>query len=234
MLMTFRRPLLFLICAAAAFHVARGEKVASEKEARAAVVFAPRPEYPFEARRDNITGSGIVVIRINPATGLVTKAEVARSTGSRILDNAALLAFRQWRFKPGTLSAARLPITFTLAAAAPNQPRPILPETLVRSLYAGTSITGQRLNASELEPLMLYKPMPMGIPAASLNWRLKVGVFLLTVRPEGTVGKVETLQSTGHSGLDGEIIGNLKRWRFRPNSVKEVRVPAEYMPRPLH
>ena len=40
---------------------------------------------------------------------------MAVSTGAQILDDAAVSAFRGWRFKPGTVSKVRLPITFTLA-----------------------------------------------------------------------------------------------------------------------
>jgi hypothetical protein len=37
-----------------------------------------------------------------------------KSTGSRILDQAALNAFRQWRFKPGTTHQFRTPIIYEM------------------------------------------------------------------------------------------------------------------------
>jgi TonB family protein len=224
------RSLFFVSCLAVCTNFACAEKVASGNEARAVATSAPAPEYPFEARRANITGSGVVVLRVDPATGLVTNAQMAQSTGSPILDDAALSAFRRWRFKPGTIRGARLPITFTMSGASygPDGSRPILPESLVRSLFAGTSVTGRRLAEPELKSLISYAPMPLGMATASRNWRIKVGVFLLSVRPDGTVSKVEKLQSTGHLALDGEVISWLKKWRFRPNSVTEARVPAYY------
>jgi len=36
---------------------------------------------------------------------------------SPLLDNAAAAGFRRWRFKPGTISRVKSPITFTLAGA---------------------------------------------------------------------------------------------------------------------
>ncbi len=86
--------------------------------ARALAVAAPRPEYPYEARRQRITGDGIVIMKIDPVTGNVTGVMLSKSTGSPFLDNAALAGFRRWRFKPGTVSSVACPVTFTLAGAA--------------------------------------------------------------------------------------------------------------------
>lgn len=96
------------------------------------------------------------------------------------------------------------------------------------SLYAGTSPSGKRLGLADLKPLVLRAPMPGMIGTHSRNFRLKIGVFLMSVQPAGTVAKVEMLQSTGHAGLDGQMIDCLKHWQFRPNSVTEVRIPAVY------
>ena len=79
---------------------------------------APRPEYPYEARRQRITGEGIVAMTVDPTTGSVTSVSMSKSTGSPFLDNAALASFRKWRFKPGTVSSVQCPITFTLTGAS--------------------------------------------------------------------------------------------------------------------
>jgi len=36
-----------------------------------------------------------------------------QTTGNAILDKSTTDAFRQWRFKPGTVSRVRVPITYT-------------------------------------------------------------------------------------------------------------------------
>lgn len=77
----------------------------------------PRPEYPYEARRQRIIGSGFVVMTIDSVTGYVTAAVMEQSTGSSVLDNAATTGFRRWRFRPGTVSRVRSPITFTMTGA---------------------------------------------------------------------------------------------------------------------
>ena len=89
----------------------------SMSSAKAVALSAPRPEYPYEARRSHLTGSGVCVMTVDPSSGSVTSAEMATSTGNAILDNAATSAFRRWRFKPGTVSKVRTPITFTMTGA---------------------------------------------------------------------------------------------------------------------
>jgi len=89
----------------------------SMSSAKAVAVSAPRPEYPYEARRSKIVGSGVCLMTVDTGSGAVTSAEMAKSTGSPILDNAATAAFRRWRFKPGTVSRVRTPITFTMSGA---------------------------------------------------------------------------------------------------------------------
>ena len=86
--------------------------------AKALAVNAPRPQYPYEARSRKITGSGVCVVDVDPGSGSVTSAEMTQSIGSPILDGAALSAFRQWRFRPGTVSKVRIPITFTMTGAS--------------------------------------------------------------------------------------------------------------------
>jgi len=86
--------------------------------AKALAVNAPRPQYPYEARSRRITGSGVCVVTVDAASGNVTGASMTQSIGNSILDDAALSAFRQWRFRPGTVSQVRIPITFTMTGAS--------------------------------------------------------------------------------------------------------------------
>jgi protein TonB len=90
----------------------------SMSRAKALAINSPRPGYPYEARSKRITGSGVCVATVDAASGNVTGASMTQSTGSPILDNSALSAFRQWRFRPGTVSQVRIPITFTMTGAS--------------------------------------------------------------------------------------------------------------------
>ncbi|MEY2526476.1 MAG: periplasmic protein TonB [Verrucomicrobiota bacterium] len=85
--------------------------------AKANATYAPKPEYPYEARSRHLTGSGVAVVSVDPS-GNVTSAEMAQSIGNPILDNSATSAFRRWKFKPGSVSRAKIPITFTMTGAS--------------------------------------------------------------------------------------------------------------------
>jgi TonB family protein len=81
---------------------------------RALATKTPVPEYPYQAKqaRVRVTGSGICNLVIDSTNGRVTSATMAQSTGSRLLDKVTTDTFRKWRFKPGTLSQVRVPITY--------------------------------------------------------------------------------------------------------------------------
>jgi len=89
----------------------------SLSQARIIALNTPRPEYPYEARRQKVTGSGVAAITVDPVSGNVASVVMEGSTGSLTLDNAAVGAFRRWRFKPGTVTKVRSPITFTMTGA---------------------------------------------------------------------------------------------------------------------
>jgi protein TonB len=67
------------------------------------LIEAPIPEYPDRAREKHMHANGAYYLRVNITTGRVTQVMVAHSTGSAWLEDAALKALRQWRFKPGVL-----------------------------------------------------------------------------------------------------------------------------------
>jgi TonB family protein len=87
---------------------------------RAVFVVTPRPDYPYEARRNNIGGKGLLRIYVDE-TGKVTDVKVLQSTGNRQLDTAGLIAFRHWRAKPGTRREVDMPLTF-VAGRGPGSP----------------------------------------------------------------------------------------------------------------
>ena len=75
-------------------------------------VSAPLPEYPYEAKHANVTGNGVCVMTVDAASGKVTDAMMAQSTGNRVLDKVTTETFRRWQFKPGTVLQIRVPITY--------------------------------------------------------------------------------------------------------------------------
>ena len=88
----------------------------SAAEARRITVSTPQPDYPYDARRNRIEGRGVFKLVLTKA-GEVGSIQVLKSTGSKILDDAAEKALRQWRFKPGIVQRVNVPINFVLRSS---------------------------------------------------------------------------------------------------------------------
>ena len=79
----------------------------------------PAPDYPVDAQRNNETGTVVVRIEVG-ADGTPTDVTLARRSGSRSLDRAAIKAARRWRFRPAqrdgqaVAGAVEVPMAFSL------------------------------------------------------------------------------------------------------------------------
>jgi TonB family protein len=89
-------------------------------------VYTPKPVYRPEWAKQGLTGKGVVLVTIDQQTGRVTGARMLESTGNKQLDGAALEAYSQWRFQPGTGSQVKIPIEFATRPqpATAKQKRP--------------------------------------------------------------------------------------------------------------
>jgi TonB family protein len=95
--------------------VARQPDVVLNEAGRRLMLAAPQPEYPPKALAKHIQGTGIYDVWISAETGVVTRMDVLRSTGSKLLDDAAVKSLRGWRARPNTLSRIRVPIRFCVS-----------------------------------------------------------------------------------------------------------------------
>jgi TonB family protein len=183
----------------------------SEEEALRLAIFTPAPRYPYEARASHITGKGVVRLEVNTRTGYVTSARMLQSTGHQILDDEALKAFQMWRFKPGTVSAVRIPVTFDMPS--------------LRGLHEYVRVFGHSLwlhNAT-------YWFMPEYPRAARAKGLTGKGVALAKVDPQsGYVISASMLKSTGHESLDSAALLAFRQWRFKPRTVTTVEIPIQF------
>src|SRR4026207_1907249 len=85
-------------------------------------IYSPQPIYRAEWVNQSLASKGIVLVKIDPKTGVVTGTGMLQSTGSKLLDRAALKAYSKWRFKPGSVPQVKMPIEF------PVRPRPQAPK----------------------------------------------------------------------------------------------------------
>jgi TonB family protein len=85
-------------------------------------VKAVAPDYPYSDRAQHHTGTGRFRLQLDLKTGAVTRIIITNSTGFRTLDNCALVALRQWRWKPGRWKEIEMPVTFRLERGPPQLP----------------------------------------------------------------------------------------------------------------
>ncbi|CAN5745886.1 hypothetical protein BH20VER1_BH20VER1_23690 [soil metagenome] len=84
-------------------------------------ISAPRPEYPLEAFRTRRTGTAILVIDVDPATGKVGRVQLRRSTGSRQLDRLAVGTATKWLFQPRTVIRLGVSVRFSPSGVVVGQ-----------------------------------------------------------------------------------------------------------------
>src|SRR5262249_38860663 len=101
-----------------AAQAAGASEITSYASAKQFATFTPLPKYPARERTDSVTGVGVCLVSVDPASGRVTTAAMEQSTGDSTLDKSAVNAFRKWRFKPGTVSKVRIPIEFNMSSAS--------------------------------------------------------------------------------------------------------------------
>ena len=84
----------------------------------------PRPDYPEQARREGREGRVLLRVLIDEQ-GRSKSAEISESSGSELLDMAAIEGIKRWRFRPARYgnepvqSWVRIPIEFRLSEANP-------------------------------------------------------------------------------------------------------------------
>ena len=112
---------------------------------------------------------------------------------------------------------------------------------MIRLLFLAYIITfsfvsfagGQSATPSVALPQAVYTPQPVYRPEWAKQGLSGKGVVLVTIDPKtGTVAGVRMLQSTGNSLLDGAALDAYSKWRFKPGSVPQVKMPIEFANRP--
>ena len=194
----------------AASRVATAQVIVSD-EPKALAVYAPRPAYPYEARDKHQTGRGIVFVNVDSSTGVVTSAQMLKSTGHKILDDSALEAFRQWRFKTGGVRKVRIPINFVMRGS-PGYREYV--QAVGHSLW---------LHNATFWSLPEY---PREARARGITGK---GVVIVKVDPRtGYVTSASILKSTGQEILDNAALRAFRRWRSKPRSITTLEIPIQF------
>lgn len=76
----------------------------------------PKPQTPDEARSQHLSGQGIFLLHFDKPTGNLVDVTVTQSTGSPVLDQAALATLRLWHATPGCPREVPMTVTFSVTA----------------------------------------------------------------------------------------------------------------------
>jgi protein TonB len=199
--------LIFLLVGAVLTSIASAQVNISEKP-KALALYAPRPQYPYEARSKHMTGRGIAGLSVDPSTGYVKSDQMLKSTGHQILDDSALEALRQWRFRPGTADKVKIPINFTIQA-----------------FRDWARVKGHSLWLHNA----LYWSLPEYPGEARDKGLTGKGVAVVKVDPAtGYVTSVSMVKSTGYELLDNAALRAFRQWRFKPRSITTLEIPIQF------
>jgi len=84
-------------------------------------LYQPSPPYPLSARRQETTGEVLVRLRVTPA-GRVDRVELVHADPPGVFDASVLRTVRRWRFRPGMLHGAAVPVWLELPVRFKLQP----------------------------------------------------------------------------------------------------------------
>ena len=84
-----------------------------------AMISAPRPIFPDEARAHHLAGCGIYQLEIDPKTGGALKVQIIQTAGHPLLNRAAMNGLMLWRARPGGVRVVKLPICFEFKLGQP-------------------------------------------------------------------------------------------------------------------
>ncbi len=85
------------------------------------------------------------------------------------------------------------------------------------------------LRAAQAKAVAIYAPAP-DYPIEARQQRFTGrGVAVLEVHPKtGYVIAAHMEKSTGHAMLDHAALAAFTRWRFKPGTMREIRIPINY------
>ena len=108
---TMRNPLLALITSLALIAPAAHAKTQAVKNTKGRAIKTVTPVYPPLALENGIEGSVTRRVMVAP-NNRIRSVEVVESSGSPLLDKAAIAAARQYRFQAATRGGKRVPTVF--------------------------------------------------------------------------------------------------------------------------
>lgn len=172
-----------------------------------------RPIYPPLAQAGQVSGMVIAEVRIG-TDGLVEDARILKSIP--LLDQAALDAITQWRFRPTLMNGRPVPVIMTVTVNftldksqfVPREGIEVVPEPQGRATLSTQPVSPNRMP----EVIKEVKPTyPADARAANLQGTVEVKA---TIGTDGKVTDVRVVRSIPM--LDEAAIAAVRQWEFTP------------------
>lgn len=178
------------------------------------VVKEVKPVYPAAALADGVSGT-VTLECVVKADGTVGDVRVVVPVEPS-LDEQAIKALREWRFKPGTKDGKPVDVLVTIEMSFTYRVRgPKLDSPEV--FKVGDGVTTPRV-VRETKPAYTPEAMRQRIQGA-----LTIDCVVL---PDGTVGDAR-ISTTLHPELDREALKTARQWRFEPGLKDGKPVPVQ-------
>jgi TonB family protein len=190
-----------------------------------------KPQYTADAMRAKVQGVVTLECVVQP-DGAIGDVRVTKALNPG-LDQEAIKAVKQWRFKPGRKDGKAVPVRVTLEVAftlrAPSKPPlfPVKPLVPGEAAGKGQSLAprASRPGAGVSAPVVVKEVKPRYTADAEHAGIQGVVTLECVVNTDGTVGEVEVTRSLD-AGLDLEAIKAVKQWRFEPGTKDGKPVPV--------
>ena len=195
------------------------------------VVKEVKPEYTAEAMRARVEGT-VTLECVVQADGAIGEVRVAKALHPG-LDQEAIKAVKQWRFKPGLKDGKPVAVRVTLEMSFTLRDKPPQPLFPVPPLAPGDAGGKGQKEAPRVYKVGNGVSAPVAIKQVKPQYtadakRAKVeGTVELecVVEPTGSVGDVTVTRSL-NEGLDQEAIKAAKQWRFETGTKDGKAVPV--------
>jgi hypothetical protein len=98
----------------------------------------------------------------------------------------------------------------------------------ILALYSVKTTAGRTVSGMAFEDYVVERP-PADAWSGGVRYEAqRPSMFQLFIRPDGTVADAKPIGGLGYPQLNERAVKWCKRWRFRPNSVTEARMPVGY------
>lgn len=89
------------------------------------------------------------------------------------------------------------------------------------------TVQGQTVKGLAVAEFIAYEP-PAELVNRNIDFGQRSGLFLLSVRPDGTVANVHPIKALGLADLDQRASSRLMKMKFRPGTLSEARTPVNF------